>query len=305
MAVPCLKAEDVEIIIPNCKVLGKAMCGGQKKVFPCEINGEKFALKFILLRNLAVDDETEEVDLSEFEEIRARAEREISIMKSVSSHNVIKIGNIDLTGIEYNNQNILYYSEEWIDGEDISTILRRNVTMCNLDVLHLGIDIAKAIDYIWETNNVHRDIKPQNIMKRDCDNSFVLLDLGMAFDLDDKSLTKMGFVPGTKIYFSPEQLDWKRKRDIDFRSDLFSLGMVMYQAITGCHPFYKAGMYDNELFSRIIGDTPISPQAIKQDISKSLNDVIMRLLSKAPNGRYRKCSFLINQLQTLLHELEV
>lgn len=302
--IPRLKAEDVCSIIPNCQVIGKAMRGGQKIVFPCEINKERYAIKFILLQDMVYGDE-ESSDDSDIEEIRSRAERELSIMKRVSSYNLIKIGVIDLTHTEYGGQDLLYYSEEWVDGKDLSTILREKVTLPIEDVLKLGVDIATAIGQIWEeTKVVHRDIKPQNIIQRSRDGSYVLLDLGMAFDLEDKSLTKMGYVPGTKLYFSPEQLDWKRKRDIDFRSDLFSLGVVMYQAITGSHPFYKAGMDDNELFRRIIYENPIQPILIRANIPQEVNDIIMRLLGKVPNTRYRKVSLLINKLSKLLDELE-
>lgn len=301
---PRLNAEDVSIIIPNCIVIGKAMRGGQKIVFPCEINKEKCAVKFILLRELSDEDE-ESTDYSDIEEIRSRAERELSIMKRVSSYNLIKMGVIDLTHIEYSGQDLLYYSEEWIDGKDLSVILRQRVTLTVKEVLQLGIDVATAIGQIWnETKTVHRDVKPQNIIQRSMDNSFVLLDLGMALALEDKSLTKMGYVPGTKIYFSPEQLDWKRKRDIDFRSDLFSLGIVMYQAITGCHPFYKSGMDDNELFNNILNINPIPPFLIRDDIPQEVNDIIMRLLNKAPNARFRKTALLVSKFKELLNNLE-
>ena len=301
---PRLKAKDVCSIISNCQVIGKEMRGGQKVVFPCEIDKKKYAIKFILLQDLKYGDE-ESSDSSNIEEIRLRAERELSIMKRVSSYNLIKMGTIDLTHTEYDGQDLLYYSEEWVDGKDLSTILRENVVLSVEDVMRLGIDIANAIGKIWEeTKVVHRDIKPQNIIQRSEDGSYVLLDLGMAFDLEDKSLTKMGYIPGTKLYFSPEQLDWKRKRDIDFRSDLFSLGVVMYQAITGSHPFYKSGMDDNELFQRIIYENPIQPMLIRSNIPQEANDIIMRLLSKVPNARYRKVSLLINKLSELLDDLE-
>lgn len=304
---PRLKAEDVCLIIPECQVIGKAMRGGQKIVFPCKIREEKYAVKFILLQELAdkEEDDGDTTDSSDIEEIRSRAQRELSIMKKVSSYNLIKMGAIDLTHIEYKDQDLLYYSEEWIEGKDLGTVLKEEVYLTADKVVKLGIDIAQAITQIWEqTKNVHRDIKPQNIIQRASDGSYVLLDLGMAFDLEDKSLTKMGYVPGTKIYFSPEQLDWKRKRDIDFRSDLFSLGIVMYQAITGVHPFYKQGMDDNDLFNHILNVNPIPPVLIRPDIPQEINDVIMRLLSKMPNARYRKAMFLVNKLRELLDNLE-
>jgi len=308
VAVPNLSAEDVSQIIADCKVVGKCNRGGQKIVYPCEINGIKYAVKFILLNYLDLDldkDNDNDEYYIHIEEVKARAEREISIMKSLDSPYLIRIGKIDLTSTEYKNQNLLFYSEDWVEGDDISTILRKNGPMDVKDALKLSKDIATAISQIWDTNNVHRDIKPQNIMKRSSDNTYVLLDFGMAFDLDDKSLTQVGLVPGTKIYLSPEQLHWQKKRDIDFRSDLFSLGIVIYETLTGCHPFYEHGMTDLELFNRILTYTPSEPQVINTNIGKEENDIVMRLLAKEPHGRYRKCSILIKQLQAILQTMEV
>lgn len=78
----------------------------------------------------------------------------------------------------------------------------------------------------------------------------------------------------------------------------------MYQAITGVHPFYKPGMDDNDLFDHILNINPIPPILIRPDIPQDVNDVIMRLLSKMPNARYRKAMFLVNKLRELLNNLE-
>jgi eukaryotic-like serine/threonine-protein kinase len=304
MPIPKLEKEDIENIIPNCKVFEKPISGGQKIVYPCLINNVKYAVKFILLNDLENPITTENDFSSEIGEVEARAKRELSIMKKIVSPNLIKIGTIDLTRIVYKKQEMLYYSEEWIDGSSLNDILKKNVTISVVETLNLGIGITTAISNIWEITNVHRDIKPQNIMRRIIDNRYVLLDFGIAFDLNDKSLTQMGFVPGTKIYFSPEQLNWQNKRNIDFRSDLFSLGIVMYQCLTGHHPFYRMGMLDGELFDNIINEMPTPPQLLDNTIPKEVNDIVMRLLSKSPNARYRKCSILLNILYSLLQKRE-
>ena len=303
MSLPNLSAADVEAIVPNCKVIGAPAGGGQKLVFPCEINGKKFALKFIFLNNLT--DNLNGSVISQIDSIRARVEREIDIMKSINSHNVVKIGPVQLTATSYNNQNLLYYSEEWIEGQDLAVILRSNGKLSSTDSVIMCHDIVNAISELWALNKVHRDIKPQNIMRRADDGSFVLLDLGLAFDLDDKSLTQYGFVPGTKFYFSPEQLDINHKRDIDFRSDLFSLGVVLYQSLTGIHPFAATGLTDQELFRRICTQPVVPPIVIDNSIPQAINNIDCRMLSKQPNGRYRKCSMLLSELDTILTSLGV
>ncbi len=300
---PELTSGDVESIIPNCQVIGPKLNGGQKIVFPCSISGEKCAIKFILVNDLKK--QTNSVSSTKMEEIRGRAEREIAIMHEVNSTHIVKMGVVDLTSVTYNDQEILYYSEEWIDGTDLLTLLRNKGRLKALSVIKLGLNITDAISALWNTNNVHRDIKPQNIIQRSSNGEFVLLDLGLAFDLDDKSLTQFGFVPGTRMYLSPEQLDVSKKRDIDFRSDLFSLGIVMYFMITGIHPFYQNGMTDSELFSKIINEPIIPPAILDSAIPKNVSDIICRLLNKQPSERFRKCSILERELNTILKGLEV
>lgn len=302
MALPQITPSDVESLIPNCKVIGNPLGGGQKLVFPCSVNDTHCAIKFILLSNLT--DDFDGTVVSKVEAIRARVEREIAIMQKIDSPYIVKMGTVALTATALSGQNVLFYSEEWIDGCDLSQILQSTKKLPAIEVAKLGANIVQAISELWNLSKVHRDIKPQNITKRSVNGSYVLLDLGLAFDLDDKSLTQFGLIPGTKIYFSPEQLDITHKRDIDFRSDLFSLGIVLYQAVTGMHPFYTYGMLDQDLFSRIIQQPVIAPSTIDASLPKTLSDIICRLLSKQPSGRYRKCSLLLDEFEKINVELE-
>lgn len=296
MAIPVLNVNDIETLVENCKVIGEVQKGGQKIVFPCLVNGEKCALKLILL-----SDENENIDEQKeliIDTVCARATREIEIMNIVNCDHIVKLSNIPLTRIKYNGQDMLMYSEEWIEGHAVDKLIK-SFQMSLIECVKMCIDITKAISNIWSISVVHRDIKPQNIIRKDNGN-YVLLDMGLALDLSDKSLTQYGVVPGTKIYFSPEQLDFMHKRHIDFRSDLFSLGIVMYEALTGTHPFYQLGMSDGELFQKIITESVIPPKRINNLIPEELNTLVCRMLSKQPNGRFRKCEFLLEELEKIL-----
>ena len=296
MGIPVLNANDIETLVEDCKVIGEAQKGGQKIVFPCLINGEKCALKLILL-----SDESENIDVQKeliIDTVCARATREIEIMGIVNCDHIVKLSNIPLTRIKHNGQDMLMYSEEWIEGHAVDKLIK-NSQISLLECVKMCIDITKAISNIWSISVVHRDIKPQNIIRKD-DGNYVLLDMGLALDLSDKSLTQYGVVPGTKIYFSPEQLDFMHKRHIDFRSDLFSLGIVVYEALTGTHPFYQLGMSDSELFQKIITESVIPPKRINNLIPEELNTLVCRMLSKQPNGRFRKCEFLLEELEKIM-----
>lgn len=303
MALPQLTSADVEAIVPNCKVIAPALGGGQKIVYPCSIEGHRCAVKFILLGELK-DDLDGDVQ-SKIDTVRARVEREIAIMRRINSPNIVRMGGLELTSVTFHGQSLLYYSEEWIEGQDLAVILRRNRKLSLADSVIMCRDIVNAISELWALNKVHRDIKPQNIIRRADDNSFVLLDLGLAFDLDDRSLTQYGLVPGTKFYLSPEQLDINHKRDIDFRSDLFSLGVVLYQSLTGIHPFVTAGLTDQELFWRICTQPVIPPIVIDNSIPQEISNIACRMLSKQPSCRYRKCSMLLSELETIITSLGV
>ena len=137
-------------------------------------------------------------------------------------------------------------------------------------------------------------------MRRESNGAFVLLDMGLVFDLQDESLS-IGPV-GTPLYFSPEQLDFNNRRTVmNFRSDLFSLGTVMYEMATGAHPFLQSAQTSWEVLGNIANMTPRLPRELRPDLPEKLNEIIMRLLAKRPALRYRS----IELFQRSLREVEI
>lgn len=302
MKLPILSKEDVEKLINNCTVIGSPRRGGQKLVYPCNLPQGNYAIKFMLVDSISTLGE-EEITLDLLDEVSARAKREVDTMKICSSPYLVKLGPIDITVASYNGQNIVYFSEEWLEGGDVSEEIQKSGILDIDAVIKLGIQIAEAIDELWSNTKIHRDIKPSNIFHRQDTGDFVLLDMGMAFDLSDKSLTTYGGIPCTKEYVSPEQLNIAKKRQMDFRSDLFNLGIVMYESVTGVHPFCKAKMTIDEIFNAIITLNPPEPQLLRPEIPKELSNIICRLLNKTPNLRYRNCNLLIKELQSVQQKL--
>lgn len=298
MEVPNLNATDVEKLISNCSVVGSALRGGQKIVFPCIVEGDKVAAKFILLSNNFREMGPKERE--SIEGIISRAKREILTMEQINSPYVVKLGAMLPSIKEYLNKLLFYYTEEWIEGNNLANILDNNKKLPYKEVLKICLDITKAIDAIWSVNKIHRDIKPANITYRSSTGEYVLLDLGLAFDLKDKSLTKASFIVGTPCYFSPEQLDWVNKRSMDFRSDIFSLGIVAYLAISGKHPFGDYNSSEEEIVYNIAKKEIMPLNELDPSIPKEVSDVIGRMLNKNANARYRKCSKLIEVINSLL-----
>ena len=115
---------------------------------------------------------------------------------------------------------------------------------------------------------------------------FVLIDPGMALDLADRSLTKVGYVVGTVPYLSPDQLNGP-KRDLDFRSDLYSLGICAYEAVTGQHPYVKPGMALSNSLMTTLNTKPAPIRSFCAGISPAVEELILRMLEKEPHLRFR------------------
>lgn len=286
MALPNILSSDVEKIIPNCRVIGMPLRGGQKLVFQCDVEGKIYALKFIRVES---DNEEEE----ELQEDIVRIKHEVETLSICSSPHLIQIGQIKLVIQKYKGEQLVYFSEEWIDGEDLGKQLKSNGSPFEtLRTIKIGMDISCAIEELWKHNKVHRDIKPENIMFNRNTNAYVLLDMGMVFDSTYTTLTQYGFLVGTMGYYSPEQFNMEKKKELDFRSDLFCLGIVLYLAATGIHPFTNNTSNIQQVIANIINFVPISPCILNSSIPQNLSNIIMRLLKKRPSERYRNCELL-------------
>jgi len=278
--------------------------GGQKRVFKCTYEGETWALPLILVSD---DPKTSlDPDESDFgfgsEQAIARLQREVTIMSKCDSPHVVKMGPIDVTPLDIENLSILYFLEEFIDGDDVKQIISHG-PMPVEEIKKLGIHVATAIDALWNCDPnhqiIHRDLKPANIMRRASNGEYVVLDMGLAFNVLAESISAPGQVPGTTLYFTPDQIDTSMKRQMDFRTDMFALGIILYEAATGQHPFYTVNMSTMDLFKSIMHSKPAPIKDHRQDLPASLAEIIMRLLAKKPHLRYRTCEMLLERLESV------
>lgn len=263
--------------------------GGQKFVYTGILDNEKYAIKLIPL----YEDYGEDIK----ESILKRAQRELTIMETVDSPFFIKKGPTTPKIIIIGSNEYYCYSEIFINGQDLKEIIEtRQFTI--EETLHLGIQMSSVIHEFWKFQYIHRDIKPNNIMLTEY-GDFVLLDAGVAFDLKDVSLTRGPDQPGTKIYMSPEQLV-QTGREIDFRSDLFSLGVVLYEVLTQRHPFVDFTRNATQNITSILNSKATSIVNMRNDIPQSLDKLITtRLLAKRPHLRFRKCELLLQELNRI------
>ena len=299
MAIPSLTKIDVSSLIPSASTIGEPNRGGQKIVFPCTIGGMKYVAKFMLAESSYTGQETAEgIDLAD--EATARASREVETMRQCSTQFLVKLGPIPLTKVIFKGQSIVFFTEEYIEGDDLQNILTRSGPLSMKELVALGHNCVEAMRVLWSFHKIHRDVTPRNIMKRASSGEFVLLDFGLAFDFADVSLTSPGMIPGTPAYLSPERIQYIPKRQIDYRSDFFSLGIVMYQVATGVHPFMaKERMSRDEILAKILTYDPAPPHKLRSELPEDMSFVLMRLLAKKPHQRYRTFELLESSLSAI------
>jgi TPR repeat protein/serine/threonine protein kinase len=170
-----------------------------------------------------------------------------------------------------------------LKGETLEARLRRQRSLSISDAVRIGREIALGLAAAHDRGLVHRDVKPANVWLDSGGTGPArarLLDFGLARGDADKSLTLTGEVMGTPAYLSPEQ---GRGLHVDGRTDLFALGVILYEMTTGARPF-RGGDVATALSSLAL-DTPDPPAARRQDVPYALSDYILRLLEKDPNDR--------------------
>jgi tRNA A-37 threonylcarbamoyl transferase component Bud32 len=188
-----------------------------------------------------------------------------------------------------------YLVMEYIDGCNLEALLRKGGPPDVKDVLRIGIQVARGLAAAHQHALIHRDVKPANILLENGVQRVKLTDFGLAHAADDDSLTGAGFIAGTPAYMSPEQANGER---VDHRSDLFSLGSVLYALITG-HPPYR-GRTAIEVVQAVRDETPRPAREVSPDVPESLSELIARLHANDPADRPASAAEVADLLTRLL-----
>ena len=186
--------------------------------------------------------------------------------------------------------NIPYLAMEYVEGPTLSEYIRKNKSLPFSEVKRITIQIAEALEYIHQKGILHRDLKSSNVLITH-DGQARITDFGIA-QVETQATITNGIV-GTPAYMSPEQA---KGAHIDGRSDIYSLGVVMYEALTGHIPFIA----ENGLavLQKIIHDAPAPLQNYRPDISAPLSNVVLRCLEKNPSDRYASGNQLAQAIRT-------
>jgi serine/threonine-protein kinase len=204
-----------------------------------------------------------------------RFKREEDIGKKLDHPGVVKV-------LDDEERSRRYMVLEWVDGRLLRQILNEQKRLPPERAIRITLALCKALDYIHSEGVVHRDLKPENIMVGP-DDQVKLIDFGIAANAGSRRLTfaKLTEAMGTPDYISPEQVKGKRG---DARSDVYSLGIMFYEMLTGKVPFTGPNPFVimNE---RLLND-PIPPREVNPEITPELQEIIYRALERDPNKRY-------------------
>lgn len=186
----------------------------------------------------------------------------------------------------------VYIAMEYLQGEPLDQLMQKG-RLTVAQSIDVACQVAEALDYAHQQGIVHRDIKPSNIILTR-NQKAKLTDFGIA-RIEDTSAgyqTQAGEILGTPNYMSPEQVMGKKA---DGRSDLYSVGVILYEVVAGKRPF--TGNNLAAIFRSITHDVPEQPYSIDPFISRSLSDVIMKSLSRSPDGRFQNGKALADALK--------
>ena len=280
----------IDQTISHYRVIGKLGAGGMGVVYEAEDIRlqRRVALKF-LPDNLAHDPRALQ-----------RFKREAHAASSLNHPSICTIYEVE----EHDGKPVIVM--ELLEGESLKERICNGPVPTD-ELLELGIQASDALAAAHAKGIIHRDIKPANLFMAD-PGRVKILDFGLAkaipshqpeIEPDEESLTMEGVIPGTAAYMSPEQV---RGEEIDTRSDLFSLGVVLYEAATGSRPF--VGKNRVLMMNAILNKEPVPPSQTNAQVPQALEALILKALEKDRNLRYQHASDIRTDLQRLKRDSE-
>jgi len=186
---------------------------------------------------------------------------------------------------------------DYIEGECLDKLIYRKGKLLESECIQIMTDILDALNFAHMNGVIHRDIKPSNIIVSNNGRS-MLMDFGIAIMMGDKRMTKTGTNIGTSYYMSPEQVS--RPLEIDHRSDVYSMGIVLYEMLTGEVPF--DGETDYEIKDSHVRKPVVPLIEINSSISMEMNHIVLKALEKNPDERYNGCGEFLSYIKILANE---
>ena len=265
------------VVISHYKIISKIGAGGMGEVWLAEDTElkRKVALKFL------------PPYLCQVEVCRARFKREAQATAALKHPNIVTIYEVS----EFKGRP--FFAMEHLEGRSLDEVIKSKELSPD-QVVNLAVQLCEGLHEAHQAGVIHRDIKPSNIIL-DKNNRPKLLDFGLATIKGAQKLTETGSTLGTIGYMSPEQVEGKKT---DQRSDLFSLGVLLYELVTGTAPF--KGEYQAATFYAIVHEAAEPMARYKSGVSDALQRVVSKLLEKDPALRYQSAEGVLPDLKQLV-----
>jgi len=225
-------------------------------------------------------------------EYEARFYTEAKAAGGLNHPNVIIIYDIGKSG------HLVYMAMEYIEGRELREMLVEGQPLPVLQAVEVAAQVGEGLAYAHQHHVVHRDIKPANIMITP-EGRAKIADFGIARMRSSETRTQTGVILGSPKYISPEQVVGKRA---DHRSDIFSLGVILYQSLTGVTPFNGEGL--SALMYQITNHDPVQPSAVNPQVPVMLDYIIAKVLAKSPEARYQSAADFANDLRECRVQME-
>jgi len=226
-------------------------------------------------------------ELAQYPEVLQRFKQELILARQVTHRNVIRIFDLgEADGIKF-------ITMEYIEGRDLKSLIREKGKFDPKEAAEINAQVCRALEAAHMEGVIHRDLKPQNIMV-DAQGKVAVMDFGIARSMEEVGggMTQTGALMGTIEYMSPEQAKGQK---LDTRTDLFSLGIIFYETLTGNSP-YKADTAMASLYKRI-QEIPKPPMELNPDVPVVLNNIVLRCLEIDKEKRYGSATEILQDLE--------
>ncbi len=254
--------------------LGKGGMGRVYKANDTDIK-EKLAIKLIKTE-ISTDKRTIE-----------RFQNELKFARKIRHKNVCQMYDLN------KEEGTYYITMEYVEGENLKNMIRMSGQLGIGTAIFVAKQVCEGLEEAHRLGVIHRDLKPSNIMI-DREGCVRIMDFGIARSLKEKGITGAGVMIGTPEYMSPEQVEGK---EVDERSDIYSLGVILYEMVTGRAPFegdtpFTIGMKHK-------GEIPRPPKELNTQVQEDLNRVILRCLEKDKETRYQSAAEMLSELENI------
>lgn len=235
---------------------------------------------------------TEEAGHEGMAEYEARFYTEAKAAGGLNHPNIIIIYDIGKSG------HLVYMAMEYIEGRELREMLAEGQPLPVALAVDVAAQVGEGLAYAHQHHVVHRDIKPANIMITP-EGRAKIADFGIARMRSSETRTQTGIILGSPRYIAPEQVVGKRA---DHRSDIFSLGVILYESLTGTTPFNGEGL--SALMYQITNHDPAPPSSLNPQVPVMLDYIIAKVLAKSPDARYQSAADLANDLRECRAQME-